>query len=393
MSFTIPLATHSLLARKILELDELRPMLNQSGAVNLSDSPVVQAEVSSDSDVPAEPYDPTLLAPPTGSDLNPAAYPRTAADGSDVRMGVKPLKGYDARDPRCLSVGQVHRASQEDRDRLRKHNSVKGGIPFFVNNLLEEGVSVQTPDGRHHLLQRMMLDTGSDVAIMEEVVAKAIGLSYSPVDVSLRGVGGCADTVIGMSETTNVVISPTTEWEVSVPVKWLIVSNLHGLASIILGSEQLHPHSCSYIPAERAMRYLPFLQKHADFYTQRYIPMNAVRPISVYQHSADVSMMKLRCCAVSLRSPLTESVREPDTPAVKELGGDAAAVPECPIPISVVANRQFVSEGFSLRDCVPDFSSELSLNPSEPQPAASVVQRSVWCALLYVLLIHASHFM
>ena len=190
MSFTIPLATHSLLARKILELDELRPMLNQSGAVNLSDSPVIQAEVSSDSDVPAEPEDPILLAPPTGPDLNPAAYPRTAADGSDVRMGVRPLKGYDARDPRCLSVGQVHRASQEDRDRLRKHNSVKGGIPFFVNNLLEEGVSVQTPDGRHHLLQRMMLDTGSDVAIMEEVVAKAIGLSYSPVDASLRGVGG-----------------------------------------------------------------------------------------------------------------------------------------------------------------------------------------------------------
>ena len=200
LSISMSLPRHAVLARKLLELDEIRPLLNITTAASAHVVDVLD-------------------------------------QGLDV-------KSYSIPN-HCASAAPDSDHVSTDKDRLKHYNSVKGAIPYFTNSSLEQGVAIATPDQRMHLIPRMMLDTGSDVAIMEVMVAKAIGLTYAPVDASLKGIGGATDTVLGMSAPTRVVFAATTPQEVSIPVTWLIVSSLHGMASVILGVEQLYPHAAT----------------------------------------------------------------------------------------------------------------------------------------------------
>lgn len=178
------------------------------------------------------------------------------------------------------AVGTGVSEEQLGKAMLQEYNSEVACLYKIINNSVSTGLSVIRSDGIPVLPQDVLVDSGSDAAVITKAALHSLGLHYiSDPALKLKGVSGYAGTVLGRTAPLQVYFCHGTKYSASIPVQFLVVESLHGLADVILGVHQFKPFGCYTDPIDKRMYYRYRWQSHADVDTKHYLPVRtAIKP-------------------------------------------------------------------------------------------------------------------
>ena len=159
---------------------------------------------------------------------------------------------------------------------VASYNAVSGDIAYVANQDEVGGMTLVLPDGRKALPQRLMLDSGSDIAIIDAEYAKSLGLTWSPAPhFKLNDVHCNLKGVVGVTPLCTLVLAKGTPYEASLKCRFFVLEGVGTLYEVLIGQPQLRPHGAYQDPINNELRYRPFWQSRGDSLHVHGLPLKA----------------------------------------------------------------------------------------------------------------------
>ena len=211
----------------------------------------------------------------------------------------------------CFHESMLMKCDHEgDKQQLHEHNMQTPTLAYLKNQQPESGCVVITPDKRLIMCPKLLLDTGSTVAIMSSKFARQIGLHHKPCNqVQLQSVSSTNDAkVLSVTAPCELVFARNTEYQVSVCTTFLILDVVHGLYDILIGQQQFYKHAMYLDPLLKALVYRPRWQTHADAITIHSLPLTSFDVHSQMQSQQAITQLANTAVLVAGPVPAGEHV-------------------------------------------------------------------------------------
>ena len=136
------------------------------------------------------------------------------------------------------------------------YNQQVPDLVYLSNATEEQGCSLVLPSGRSGLPHRTLVDTGSNIGIIDKAYAQAIGLSWKAKEGLEVGDVHCGSgPVAGIASPVEVVWARGTPHECRTTTELYVLEGVGATYQLLLGEPQLRPHGAYPDPLQ-----LPHIQ-------------------------------------------------------------------------------------------------------------------------------------
>ena len=177
-------------------------------------------------------------------------------------------------------AGRLAAMPADQRQQFLQWQEHEGGLVYFANPSKAAGLTLVLPDGREHVSQLALLDSGCETALIDAACAKGAGMHVEqlPAVVTVVTVDGRQRPITHHVRGVQVVLAAGTAQEVSVKLNFLVVDGLRPLADYIIPTAA--DHHWGGVGVDRLTRvytYRPYLASMGDV-QQSSVPVRCWRP-------------------------------------------------------------------------------------------------------------------
>jgi hypothetical protein len=202
---------------------------------------------------------------------------------------------------RSLAAAQV--SSTEAQDEVRRYLASRPTM-YYLTQKRPEGGLVLEVGGQQYFPELVVIDTGSEVSLLNARTAKQLPFDTQPTALRMRTSAGRVEPALGeVSLPVSVTLRQGTWWESRVDGFPLFLTDGASTFDLLVGLDILHAFAASVDPYTQFLIYRPFLHSHHDAETVALLPVSSYDP-QAHDEPTVQSMLRVSLCSVSAGTPV-----------------------------------------------------------------------------------------